>query len=178
MQKIGLEPDTGHRMTIWRMRIACWIHKATNTHSEYVMLIAFPIRQWLYGRVSTYIACVVMRHCLWVAASSTYLMYFNTMFFSPSTTMSRPVISKPASAAFTSVTCSGSSTGMLYFFKPANSNCHHNRSEIRRHLLIYVGGLWGTPNCLRLSFSNNWSYSTKFGTHVIKVEVTPNYSTV
>jgi len=28
-------------MTIWRMRIACWILKAINTHSEYVMLIAF-----------------------------------------------------------------------------------------------------------------------------------------
>jgi hypothetical protein len=25
-------------MTIWRMRIACWIPKATNTHSEYVIL--------------------------------------------------------------------------------------------------------------------------------------------
>jgi len=27
--------------TIWRMRIACWIHKVTNTYSEYVTLIAF-----------------------------------------------------------------------------------------------------------------------------------------
>ena len=28
-------------MTIWRMRIACYISKATNTHSEYVILTAF-----------------------------------------------------------------------------------------------------------------------------------------
>ena len=28
------------QMAIWRMRIACWIPKATNTHSEYVTLIA------------------------------------------------------------------------------------------------------------------------------------------
>jgi hypothetical protein len=27
------------RMTIWRMRIACWIPKVTNTHSEYVILL-------------------------------------------------------------------------------------------------------------------------------------------
>ena len=27
-----------------RMRIACWIHKATNTHSEYVILNAFPLK--------------------------------------------------------------------------------------------------------------------------------------
>ena len=29
------------QMAIWRMRIACWITKATNTHSECVILIAF-----------------------------------------------------------------------------------------------------------------------------------------
>jgi hypothetical protein len=27
------------QMTIWRMRIACWIPKATTTHSEYVILL-------------------------------------------------------------------------------------------------------------------------------------------
>ena len=31
------------QMTIRGMRIACWIPKATNTHSEYVILIAFSI---------------------------------------------------------------------------------------------------------------------------------------
>ena len=30
----------GQQITIWRMLIACWISKATNTNSEYVMLIA------------------------------------------------------------------------------------------------------------------------------------------
>ena len=34
-------------MTIRRMRIACCIPKATNTHSEYVILIAFPRQHWL-----------------------------------------------------------------------------------------------------------------------------------
>ena len=29
------------QMTIRRMRFECWIPKATNTHSEYVILIAF-----------------------------------------------------------------------------------------------------------------------------------------
>jgi hypothetical protein len=29
------------QMAIWRIRVACWIPKATNTHSEYVILIAF-----------------------------------------------------------------------------------------------------------------------------------------
>ena len=35
------------QMTIWRIRIADWISKATNTHSEYELLVAFPIQQWL-----------------------------------------------------------------------------------------------------------------------------------
>jgi hypothetical protein len=33
-----------------RMRFACWITKATDTHSEYVILIAFPHQQWLRER--------------------------------------------------------------------------------------------------------------------------------
>jgi hypothetical protein len=30
-----------------RMRYACWINKATDTRSKYVILIAFPSQQWL-----------------------------------------------------------------------------------------------------------------------------------
>jgi hypothetical protein len=37
-------------MTIWRMRIACWIPKATNTHSEYVILLVLPLHQKLQKR--------------------------------------------------------------------------------------------------------------------------------
>jgi hypothetical protein len=33
------------QMARWGMRIACWIPKATNIHSEYVILIAFPRQQ-------------------------------------------------------------------------------------------------------------------------------------
>jgi len=37
------------QLTIWRMRIACWIAKATNTYSQYVILIAFSLQQWLHS---------------------------------------------------------------------------------------------------------------------------------
>ena len=51
------------QMTIWRMRIACWIPKAKNTHSDYVILIACPLQQWLNECALllryTYIACFV-----------------------------------------------------------------------------------------------------------------------
>ena len=52
------------QMTTWRMRIACWITKATNTHSEYVIRFAFPLYEnalmlCLYVQ---YIACLVWQY--------------------------------------------------------------------------------------------------------------------
>jgi len=45
------------------MRIASWIPKAKNIESEYVILFAFPLQQWLHERASvsryTYSACLV-----------------------------------------------------------------------------------------------------------------------
>jgi hypothetical protein len=41
----NIEQPDRLQMTVWRMRIACWITKATNTHSECVTLIAFPLQQ-------------------------------------------------------------------------------------------------------------------------------------
>jgi hypothetical protein len=50
-------------MTIWRMKIAFWITKATHIHSQYVIRNAFPLHQWLRERTPmlryTYIACLV-----------------------------------------------------------------------------------------------------------------------
>jgi hypothetical protein len=39
-------------MTIWCMRIACWIRKATSKDSQYLTLIAFPLQQRLRERAS------------------------------------------------------------------------------------------------------------------------------
>jgi hypothetical protein len=36
------------------MRIACRVRKATNTHSQYVILIAIPLQQWLHGHTLPY----------------------------------------------------------------------------------------------------------------------------
>ena len=39
------------QMTIWRIRTAFWIIKATNTNSGYVILTAIPLQQWLHERL-------------------------------------------------------------------------------------------------------------------------------
>jgi len=47
MRKCGkniVKPDRP-QMNTWRMRIASWIPDATSTHSEYVILNAFPLQQ-------------------------------------------------------------------------------------------------------------------------------------
>ena len=49
------------QMTVWLMRIACWIPKATNIHPQYVILIAFPMRQWLHEHAWT-LRCTCMAY--------------------------------------------------------------------------------------------------------------------
>ena len=50
-------------MTIRRMRTTRWITKATDTHSEYVILTAFPQQLWMHEGASvlryTCITCLV-----------------------------------------------------------------------------------------------------------------------
>jgi hypothetical protein len=52
------------KLTVWGMRISVWIPKTTNTHSEYVLLIAFPLQQWLHERalllLFTYIVLLML----------------------------------------------------------------------------------------------------------------------
>ena len=54
--------ELGRPRMKWRMRIACWMPKATNTHTGCVILSAFPLQKWLHERASvlryTYIACL------------------------------------------------------------------------------------------------------------------------
>ena len=45
---------------IRRMRIVYWTTKAVNTHSEYVIPIAYPLQQWLHEHVS------MLRYTLYV----------------------------------------------------------------------------------------------------------------
>ena len=63
MEKYSRARQAADDSIMRRMHPACWLPKATNTHSEYVLLIAFPPQQWLRERPSmlrcTYIACLV-----------------------------------------------------------------------------------------------------------------------
>jgi hypothetical protein len=61
-----MEEPSKPPMTIRRMPIACWILKATNTHSGYVTLTEFPLQQWLHERASVlglYLYCLPCSVC-------------------------------------------------------------------------------------------------------------------
>ena len=51
MEKYGTARKATADNIIWRMRFTCRINKATYTHSEYVLLIAFLRQPWLRERV-------------------------------------------------------------------------------------------------------------------------------
>jgi hypothetical protein len=61
MWKNKVEPERP-RMTTWLMHFECWIPNATDTHSEYVILFAFPLQKCLRKRAS--MLCYTRTACL------------------------------------------------------------------------------------------------------------------
>jgi hypothetical protein len=102
-----VQPDMVH-MTVWRMRIACYIPKATNTHSECVMLIAFPLQQWLFMNATQ---CYIRLHCM----SCYYYYYCYCYFFS---TLNFCLQYSITTSLFQICFCSN----ITYFFVPNNTS--------------------------------------------------------
>ena len=61
------------RKLIWRMCIACWITKSTNTPSDYVIFIPFPIHQLLHERPSNFRHSTFSNTCLSNSPTGTLL---------------------------------------------------------------------------------------------------------
>ena len=58
-------------MTMWHMRTACSIPKATDTYSDCVTVTVFPLQQWLHEPLHCYIhtnlTCLVLKKKLYLA---------------------------------------------------------------------------------------------------------------
>ena len=67
-------------VTIWRTCIACWITKAANTHSEYVILKAFPQQQWSHEYalllLSFYVVSYSGEYCPSKRSAGTFQVHF------------------------------------------------------------------------------------------------------
>jgi hypothetical protein len=73
----NIAEDGRSQMAVWHMRIACWILKATNTHSEYVIIIALPLQKWLIEEPQCYVTRILP--VLFIITN------FLNMFFAPYT---------------------------------------------------------------------------------------------
>ena len=58
-KKYGRAREARDENITQRIRFACWTNEATNTNSEYVILIDFPWQQWLRKRSSM----LLRRYC-------------------------------------------------------------------------------------------------------------------
>ena len=72
-----VEPDR-LQITLWYMCTACWKPKATDTHSEYVILIAFPLQQLLHECASVLCLYVHCLACLCSFAGNAAKLYAST----------------------------------------------------------------------------------------------------
>jgi hypothetical protein len=72
VERYGTAGQATDDSIIRRMRTACWITKATNTHSEYVIFIDFP-RQLI--STQTCLECYIMRTLpVWYKRRARYLL--------------------------------------------------------------------------------------------------------
>jgi hypothetical protein len=74
MEEYGRAIQSTNYNIIWRMRFSCCLTKATNRHSEYLILIALLLQQWLHECAAvlsyTCIACLVVCLVLKIAADN------------------------------------------------------------------------------------------------------------
>ena len=84
MWKNIVQPDRP-QMTIWRMRIACWITKATKAYSEYVIFML----------VHRYNACTNKPKCSIIPTSLVLFVYFNTTLVLPKGYLKIPPVAEP-----------------------------------------------------------------------------------
>jgi hypothetical protein len=54
VEKFGRDRQVRDDNKTRRMRISCWITKAINILSEYIILVAFPLQKWLRERASIF----------------------------------------------------------------------------------------------------------------------------
>jgi hypothetical protein len=77
MWKNVVEPNRP-QITIRRMLITCWIPKATNTHSYYVIFIAFPMVTMV---ARPHLNVILYVHCLFCFVSRRILITFHVITF-------------------------------------------------------------------------------------------------
>jgi len=85
MWKNVLEPHRPHNGTTRRMRFLWLITKATDAHSEYIIVMAFPRQRWLRERASVFYININIYIYIYIVFFFTEIIvgpeYFNIMIW-------------------------------------------------------------------------------------------------
>ena len=73
--KYGRDGQATDDNIIWHVHIVCWIIKATNAHSKYVILVAFPRQRWLQILQSSQHWCVCINVDYFVIFNKKYTIF-------------------------------------------------------------------------------------------------------
>jgi hypothetical protein len=152
----------GHRpqKTMWRMRIACWLPKVTDTHSEYVIPIAFPRQKWLHERASmlryTDIACLVSfsRAREFVCFYSEFHNTAASGWWSQDLYRRPEFYPRPIHFEFVEVKAV---LRMIKFFYPRTSTkmCQYHSTRASCSILIFLAASMDSAQCQQLTASLN-----------------------
>ena len=96
-KKYGRVAQATDDSIIWFMCFACWITNATDTHSEYVIVIAFTQQQWLCEHTSL-LRCMNFARLLSVFPQTGHFgVWFAFLFYIPG--LPGPLLSQETSYA-------------------------------------------------------------------------------
>jgi hypothetical protein len=143
------------QMTIWHKCIACRISKATNTHSEYVILVAVPLqKKWLQKRVLllryTYIACLVVTESVYTVQYglnlttilSNFLLFLGGGMVVVAQAISHKHLTKVArvrsQVSQFKICGENSVNGTGYIPSPAVVPCHYHSTMFNTHFHLHV----------------------------------------
>jgi hypothetical protein len=131
------------KMTIWRMRIACRIPKATNTLSEYVIRIAF------FTATMVTLTSLFVTSCLYCL--SYYSSYRPEQICDPVDTQGCFLSIKMAAACWqlTSIQCRDSEGMMLYQRSHTPSRVVFNSTQLHFSIVYRLSRCYSSPQVPR-----------------------------
>ena len=165
VEKHRTAKQTTDYSTIRRMRIAWWVHKATNTHSEYVIVIAFPLQQWLRERVSVLRYTYIVFFLILSPHSLVLNFNFRSSLLSPRKFSPCTISSRTSSEAVLFLPCSGFvSHAQFQSSTKSSASCVPSLFHLNP---IHISGYFQTSNqtahrrraCHSLRRNMQWRYS-------------------
>jgi hypothetical protein len=147
-------------MTTWRMRIACWIPKATNTHTSYMICDTLRLWNTQYSSTTTTVVRTRLNVTLYAHCPSCSNESFHDLGFCPSPFLSLHVFAIPSLGnRMPTVKCILSVTSKRFF---ESCRCHINSSTALRRWGCLSNKLLDRPKVQHFLFTRWNDYLLSF----------------